>query len=256
MRASTRKIDGVVLSAVLDPHPHRAAEVAMPLGGRAFHEMDEFLAAVDVVTIASPATVTPTRPSPRLAAGKHVYIEKPIAVTLAQADRRVAAGEGGRRRRLRPPGAGGVPRDGPAGRTRAAAAPGGAAPWPTVRALPGRLSVLDLMIHDLDLALSISAADPVTPRARSSADPTACGTRIRSEVSFEDGFTAIFDASRLEAEPRRRHMKVVYPSGEVEIDFVTREFRNTTPFALNPDFADTPAASDPWAPASRASCRP
>ena len=40
-------------------------------------------------------------------------------------------------------------------------------------------------------------------------------------------------------------MRLVYPTGELEIDFVTREFRNTTGFELNPDFADTPAARDP-----------
>ena len=40
-------------------------------------------------------------------------------------------------------------------------------------------------------------------------------------------------------------MRMVYPSGEVEIDFLTRTFRNTTPFALNADFAETPAGKDP-----------
>jgi predicted dehydrogenase len=40
-------------------------------------------------------------------------------------------------------------------------------------------------------------------------------------------------------------MKVVYPSGELEIDFLARTFRNTTRFDLNPDFADTPGARDP-----------
>ena len=48
-----------------------------------------------------------------------------------------------------------------------------------------------------------------------------------------------------EAADRDRTMRVVYPSGEVEIDFMARTFRNTTPFELNADFADTPAASDP-----------
>jgi predicted dehydrogenase len=65
-------------------------------------------------------------------------------------------------------------------------------------------------------------------------------------VSFDDGFTAIFDVSR-EAAERKRVMRVVYPSGEVEIDFMARSFRNTTPFALDPDFADTPAGKDPLA---------
>jgi predicted dehydrogenase len=40
-------------------------------------------------------------------------------------------------------------------------------------------------------------------------------------------------------------MRVVYPSGEVEIDFVARTLSNTTPFALDPDYADTPAGKDP-----------
>ena len=39
-------------------------------------------------------------------------------------------------------------------------------------------------------------------------------------------------------------MRVVFPSGELEIDFLTRAFRNTTGFALNADFADTPEAKD------------
>jgi predicted dehydrogenase len=40
-------------------------------------------------------------------------------------------------------------------------------------------------------------------------------------------------------------MKIVYPSGEVDIDFVARTLRNTTPFALNAGYADTPAGKDP-----------
>ena len=40
-------------------------------------------------------------------------------------------------------------------------------------------------------------------------------------------------------------MRIVYPSGEVEIDFVARTFRNSTAFPLNAGFADTPAGIDP-----------
>jgi len=234
----------VVLSGVLDTHPDRAARVAMPLGGRGFHEMDEFLEAVDVVTIASPATFHAGQALAVLAAGKPVYIEKPVAISVADAERvRVAAAARGlvvacghqERVLFRAMGLLDVPeqpllleawRHGPpSDRSRDVSA------------------VLDLMVHDLDLALSISAADPVTAEGE--------GMRFdgvwdvaRSEVSFEDGFTAVFDVSRQAAE-RKRTMRVVYPSGEVEIDFLTRAFRNTTPFTLNPDFAETPAAKDP-----------
>jgi len=239
------RLDGVVLSAVLDPHPDRAARVAVPLGGRAFHEMAEFLDAVDVVTIASPASHHAGQALAALEAGKHVYVEKPIAVTVADAEkvRSLAQAKGlvvacGHQERVvfRAMGLLDIPeqplflealRHGPPSeRSRDVSA------------------VLDLMVHDLDLALSISAADPVTAESEGEQGPGGVWDVIRSEVSFEDGFTARFDVSRMAPE-RRRHMKVVYPSGEVEIDFVTREFRNTTPFGLNRDFADTPAATDP-----------
>jgi len=237
-------LPGSVLSAVLDTHPDRAARVAMPLGGRGFHELEAFLEAVDVVTIASPATFHAEQALAVLAAGKPVYIEKPIAISVADAERVRAAGAAkglvvacGHQERVlfRAMGLLDVPeqpllleawRHGPpSDRSRDVSA------------------VLDLMVHDLDLALAISAAEPVTAEGE--------GMRIdgvwdvaRSEVSFEDGFTAIFDVSR-QAQERKRNMRVVYPSGEVEIDFLTRAFRNTTPFTLNPDFADTPAARNP-----------
>jgi predicted dehydrogenase len=100
--------------------------------------------------------------------------------------------------------------------------------------------VLDLMVHDVDLALSLTAAAPLAGGLRASGgwDDT------RAELAFDDGFVARFDVSR-RAPARKRTMRVVFPSGEVEIDFVARSFRNTTPFALDPDFAETPAGGDP-----------
>ncbi|MDB5424778.1 MAG: oxidoreductase, Gfo/Idh/MocA family [Phenylobacterium sp.] len=238
-------LPGTVLSAVLDTHPDRAARVAMPLGGRGFHELEAFLEAVDVVTIASPATFHAEQALAVLAAGKPVYIEKPIAIGLADAERvrAAAAAKGlvvacGHQERVvfRAMGLLDVPeqplrlealRHGPpSDRSRDVSA------------------VLDLMVHDLDLALSISAAEPVTAEGEGARGDDGVWDLARAEVSFDDGFTAIFDVSR-QAPERRRTMKVVYPSGEVEIDFLTRAFRNTTPFILNPDFADTPAARDP-----------
>jgi predicted dehydrogenase len=105
-------------------------------------------------------------------------------------------------------------------------------------------AVLDLMIHDLDLALSLSAAAPASEGGENRLGVGGSRDAARAEVAFDDGFKALFDVSR-KAPERRRTMRVVYPSGEVEIDFVARTFRNTTPFELNPDFADTPAARDP-----------
>jgi len=242
-------LPGSVLCAVLDTHPDRAAQVAMPLGGRGFHEMEAFLEAVDVVTIASPATFHAEQALAVLAAGKPVYIEKPIAISLADAERvRAAAAAKGlvvacghqERVMFRAIGLLDVPE-----RPRFLEALRHGPPSDRSRDVS---AVLDLMVHDLDLALSISAAEPVTAEGEGVLAPGQDGEAVwdvaRAEVTFDDGFTAIFDVSR-QAQARKRTMRVVYPSGEVEIDFLTHAFRNTTPFALNPDFADTPAARDP-----------
>src|SRR5258706_6264113 len=77
------QLPGVVLSAVFDPHPDRAAGIAMPLGGRAFNDLAAFLDAVDVVTVASPATFHAEQALAAIAAGKPVYVEKPIATSVA-----------------------------------------------------------------------------------------------------------------------------------------------------------------------------
>lgn len=233
------RLDGVVLSAVFDPHADRAVQVAVPLGGRAFRDLAEFLDAVDVVTVASPATTHAGQALAALAAGKPVYVEKPIAVSVDDAERiRDAAAARnlvvacGHQERVvfRAMGLLDVPeqplrlealRHGP----------------PSARSQDVS-AVLDLMVHDIDLALALSAARP-TQAAGSGGWDVTC-----ADVAFDDGFTARFDVSR-QAPERRRTMRVVFPSGEVEIDFVARTFRNTTPFALNPDFAETPAAKDP-----------
>ena len=238
-------LSGAVLSGVLDTHPDRAAQVAMPLGGRGFTDMAEFLAAVDVVTVASPATLHAEHALAALAAGRHVYIEKPIATSVADGERvrAAAAAKGlvvacGHQERVVFQAMGLL--DVPQQPLRLEALRHGP---PSDRSRDVS-AVLDLMIHDIDLALAISASAPVTAEGEGQLSADGVWDVARAEVSFEDGFTAIFDVSR-QAPARKRTMLVVYPSGEVEIDFVARTFRNTTPFALNADFADTPAGTDP-----------
>ena len=239
------RLPGVVLSAVLDTHPDRAAAVAVPLGGRAFHEMAEFLEAVDVVTIASPATFHAEHALAAIAAGKPVYIEKPIATSVADGEkvRAAAAAKGlvvacGHQERVQSKAMGLL--DIPEQPLRLEALRHGP---PSDRSRDVS-AILDLMVHDIDLALAISAAEPVTAEGEGRMSDDGVWDVARSEVTFDDGFTALFDVSR-QAPERKRIMKIVYPSGEVEVDFVNRVFRNTTPFALNTDYAETPAGQDP-----------
>lgn len=237
--------EGAILAAVFDPDGERARAVAERHGGKGFTDLQAFLEAVDVVTVASPAIHHAEGALAALAADKPIYVEKPLAVSLSDADRII--GEASRRKLV--VACGHQERvvfqaiglfDIPEQPLRLEAVRHGP---PSERSLDVSV-VLDLMIHDLDLALSICSGGPVTAEAEGVQAYSGGWDQARAEVSFDTGFSALFDASRM-APGRKRTMKIAYPSGEVEIDFNTREFRNTTGFPLNADFAETPGYKDP-----------
>jgi predicted dehydrogenase len=103
--------------------------------------------------------------------------------------------------------------------------------------------VLDVMIHDVDLALALGEGDPAMVEADGAVIANATLDRVDAEAEFDDGFVARFRASRIAA-ARERTMRVVYPSGEVRVDFLTHAFTNTTPFALDPNFEESAAGKD------------
>jgi predicted dehydrogenase len=238
-------MEGVRLVGVFDPDAARAAELAGFLGARAFADLAGLLAEVDIVTVASPAVAHAEAALGALAAGKSVYVEKPLATDLQGADKLVqaAARKGlvlacGHQERVVSKAMGllGLPET------------------PILLEAERRQSwgprntdvscVLDLMIHDIDLALAMSAAEPLTVEADGRTTNGPFIDEAVAEVTLADGASLRLTASRISGE-RARRMRIVLPSGEVVVDFVERTFVNTTPFDLNPDFADTPAGRDP-----------
>ena len=239
------ELDGVTLVGVFDIDLSRAKALAEPLGAEGFDDMDAFLAAVDVVTVATPAIHHAEAALKALKAGKPVYSEKPLAVTPEDADRLVAAAAKagvplacGHQERVVFQAMGLL--DIPEQPLRLEAVRRGT---PSDRNLDVSV-VLDLMIHDIDLALAICEAQPMTVDGEGAITRSTSLDWVKVEAMFENGFIAVFDSSRV-AEARERTMKVVYPSGEVEIDFLARTFRNTTPFPLIENFTETPAGKDP-----------
>jgi predicted dehydrogenase len=103
--------------------------------------------------------------------------------------------------------------------------------------------VLDLMIHDLDLALALGQGEPFAVEGEGALVANNQVDRARAEVTFDDGFTAAFHASRVAAAPERS-LTIVYPAGTVEIDLINGDVINTTPFALDSGFAATPGGRD------------
>ncbi|MEU9448750.1 Gfo/Idh/MocA family oxidoreductase [Streptomyces sp. NPDC048277] len=89
-----RHIPGVALAAVCDPVPGAAEHLAAELGAaQAATDVGEVLGRKDIdgVLITAPARAHTELVVAAAEAGKHIFVEKPMAVTLADADRAVAA---------------------------------------------------------------------------------------------------------------------------------------------------------------------
>ncbi|MEO8927170.1 MAG: Gfo/Idh/MocA family oxidoreductase [Caulobacteraceae bacterium] len=234
----------IELTAILDPHPERAQALAERYGARAAPDLSALLARVDLLTIASPAHTHAALTLAALADGKHIYVEKPIATSLEDADAIVAAaGRGG------PVVACGFLEraafqamnlfeidEAPLRLEAVRRGP------PSPRSLDVSV-VIDLMIHDLDLALVLSKVPALAVEARGTRVVNRLLDEVEAEVTFEDGFTALLSASRV-AEARERTMRLIYPTGEVTIDFLAHTFENTTAFRLDATFEETPAGRD------------
>jgi len=92
---SFRNLPGVQATWVVDPILERAHAVAAPLGARVASDLDEALSdpAVDAVLVAVPTPFHRALTEQAAAAGKHVFCEKPLALTLDDARAMTAACE-------------------------------------------------------------------------------------------------------------------------------------------------------------------
>jgi predicted dehydrogenase len=231
---------------VHDPHPERADMLAQTHGACAYETPEALIEDADVVVIASPPASHAAMARLALDAGKHVLVEKPLAVSLADGLDLIARAAAkdlvlacGHQERLVLEAIGLF--DAPPRPTLVESVRAG--PW-TGRSADVSVT-LDLMIHDIDLALALIGEAPQGVRAsgRRALGPVA--DSIDATAHFPSGAQARFAASRI-AEKRARTMRLVYgAAGEVEIDFVARTFRNDTPFALNADFMQCADAQDP-----------
>jgi predicted dehydrogenase len=235
----------VELVGVYDRGTGRALALAEGLGAPGFVDLEAFLEQAEAVTIAAPAVAHFELAWAALSAGRHVYSEKPLAATLQGARALVALAEAQGR----------VLACGHQERAVFAAMGLFDAPERPLRIEAVRRNthsgrggdvsvVLDLMIHDLDLAVALAGGAPETVEGESVTTQGPFHDRAWAEIAFEGGMTARFEADR-DAPERHRTMRITYPSGVVEVDFLARTFVNGTGFALNADFAETEGGRDP-----------
>jgi predicted dehydrogenase len=84
-----------ILAAVCDADLHRLDEVRDKYGAQIFVDCDAMLenAKIDAVVIAAPAPAHADLALKAIAAGKHVFVEKPLALNVADAERVVQAAD-------------------------------------------------------------------------------------------------------------------------------------------------------------------
>jgi predicted dehydrogenase len=103
-------------------------------------------------------------------------------------------------------------------------------------------AVLDLMIHDIDLMHCLVPGGVAEVDAFARAEQGRLADEVSATVAFENGTLARLHASRI-AHQRKRGMQLVYVDGLVEIDFMTREIRNTTRRPLGEISFDDPLSA-------------
>jgi predicted dehydrogenase len=215
-------LDEVRLVGVCDVDAGRAAKVAAELGTAAFVEIDDLLARVEAVTVAVPTPAHAEVGLRALGLGVPVLMEKPLAATLAEADRLISAANG-QQVQLQ---VGHIERY---NRALRAAEPylDGPRYIESLRLAPFQprgtdvAVVLDLMIHDLDLVLHLTGGSAATEVRASGINLLSSHLDLaNARVEFANGAVALATASRVSRE-RIRRLRLFQPNGYLSLDLAS-----------------------------------
>jgi predicted dehydrogenase len=213
--------DRARLVGVHDIDTERARTVGWEAGAPDL-DFSDLLAACDALIVAAPAEAHHALAARALRAGKHVLVEKPIAATLVQADELAALAS---ERRL-------VLQVGHQERFSAAfSALDGRLGAPlyieATRIAPFKLRgtdvsvILDLMIHDLDMILSLVASPIESVDAVGAPVASEHADIANARIRFRTGAVATITASRVAARTERR-MRLFAQDGYMAADFANR----------------------------------
>lgn len=220
-----RALDGVRLVGVCDIDAERGNAVASALGTRFFSDHRALIGEVDAVTVAASTSAHFELTKFFLERGVHVLVEKPITRTSAEARTLATLAErSGLKLQV-----GHIERFNPAFLAARRT-------LHDVRFIEcHRLApfkprgadvnvVLDLMIHDLDVILSLLDSRPVEVSAVGTAVLTETVDIANARITFANGATANVTASRVSTSEQRR-FRVFQPRLYVSIDFGKNEVR-------------------------------
>ncbi len=221
---------------VCDTSAETAAEIATANGCSIFADWRELIDKVDAVSIATPTETHCEIACAFLESGVHVLVEKPIALTLDEADKMIAAAEKSGAKLM----IGQLERYNPA---MVALRPHVTRPLyfeiHRVSPFPNRSLdvdvVLDVMIHDLDAIQWLVGNDVSVSEIRAVGIPVISDKvdAANARIEFENGTVANITASRIGTEKIRK-TRFYQTDAYVVLDYATK-FASLT--SLNPDAA-------------------
>ena len=217
-----RQTAGAELVGLYDSDAGRAEAVAGEFGCRRFSLPQDLWSQCDALSIVTPTTTHGEIALAAMAAGRHILVEKPIAATLSEADEMIASAD----------------------RFGVKLAVGHIERFnPAVKALAGynirpsfieahRLAafdprntdvavILDLMIHDIDLALHL-VKSPVVAIAASAVSVISDTEDIaNARLTFANGAVANLTASRISLQAMRK-LRIFQGSGYFSLDLAEK----------------------------------
>ena len=213
-----RDLKGVTFKGFFEANVERAGVVGRELGIRAYPTLDALIEDVDALSIVVPTSKHHEVAMRALRKGKHLLIEKPITVTLAEADEVLALAvrqdvmvQIGHIERFN--------------RAIRAAVPYVDAPLfiDSDRLAPFNprgsdvAVVLDLMIHDIDLVLTLIGSPVREVSAAGLPVLTPSVDIADARITFESGAVATITSSRVSKE-RMRKLRIFQRNGYLSLD--------------------------------------
>jgi predicted dehydrogenase len=216
-----RDLPSVAFKGVYEANPDRAGMVSRELGIRPYPTLDALLDDVDAVSIVVPTSRHHEVAMAALAKGKHLLIEKPITVTLDEADELLALAD----RQGVLVQIGHVERF---NRAIRAARPHVDQPLfiDSDRLAPFNprgsdvAVVLDLMIHDIDLVLTLMGSPVREVSAAGVGVLTPSIDIADARLTFESGAVATITSSRV-SKDRMRKLRIFQRNGYLSLDLAS-----------------------------------
>jgi predicted dehydrogenase len=213
----------VKLVGVVDADPDQAAAVAKKLHTKPYDRFEPLLDQVDAVSVVTPTSFHHHVASQFLRRGVPVLVEKPVCKTVEEADDLIELA----RAADVPLQVGHIERFNPAFEelSRRPITPAfieAERHGPFTGRSTDIGAVLDLMIHDLDLILSLVRSPAKEVSAIGASVFGGHEDMVNARVVFESGSVAHVTASRISARPKRR-LRIWASEGYAGIDFVSRK---------------------------------